>query len=50
MIIDIILGVALVTVGGMAQHYREQRNNLAAAWVHEHPEDFPGLDEVDDES
>lgn len=48
MIIDIILGVGLLVTAGVAQMYREQRDNLAAAWMYFHPEDFPDLTESDE--
>lgn len=49
MIINIVLGIGLIVVGAMAQMYREQRDNLAAAWMHFHPEDFPDLTEDENE-
>lgn len=49
--IDVILGIALIVVSGFAQVYRNQRDNLAAAWMYFHPEDFPSLQEKEkDES
>lgn len=47
--LDIILGVALLVTAGFAQVYRDQRDNLAAAWMHFHPEDFPSLNEDENE-
>jgi hypothetical protein len=47
-IIDIILSVGLLVTAGVAQMYRDQRDNLAAAWMHFHPEDFPDLTESDE--
>ena len=49
MIIDIILGAGLLVAAGFAQVYRDQRDNLAAAWMHFHPEDFPDLSEDETE-
>lgn len=46
-VVEIILGVALIAVSIAAQTYRDQRDNLAAAWIHYHPEDFPDLESDD---
>jgi len=38
----------MLATAGVALTYREQRDNLAAAWVHFHPEDFPDMTESDE--
>lgn len=48
-VIDVILGIALIVVSGFAQVYRNQRDNLAAAWMYFHPEDFPSLQEKEED-
>lgn len=48
MIVDLILGAGMLACAVMAVIYREQRDNLAAAWVYFHPEDFPDQTNNDD--
>lgn len=46
----VVLAIGLLVTSYVAQKYRNQRDDLATAWVHSHPEDFPGLaEEVEDD-
>lgn len=38
--VDVVLFLAVIGLAGLAQLYREQRDNLAAYIVFTHPEDF----------
>lgn len=48
MIVNIILAVGMIACAAMAGVYKDQRDNLAAAWIQYHPEDFPDLSESDE--
>ena len=45
MIINAILFVALAVQTFAAMRLMNQRDDLAAAWVQAHPEDFPSLNQ-----
>lgn len=45
--IYIVLSLAIIALGVTAQVYKNQRDDLAAAWMYFHPEDFPDLVEDD---